>query len=208
MLALFIDTSTETKVFAILNKERIISKCSCLSFSKTIDETLFSWLQETTKKHKIILAELTCIAVGYGPGPSFTGIRTGVALASSLAYAYSLPVVGLCSLELFKPINNSNVFYNISNARGGELYYVESRENINTYEFTMPKVMNIDGWQENIAKNSVPIISMQYEFFQEIIGKKVKPAIINWEYIIKKIFQTSTYIDPLFLTIPYFKNPR
>lgn len=208
MISLFIDTSNETKVFAILNKEGIISSYSYPAISNTINEPLFSWLQESTEKYKLTLSDFTCIAVGYGPGPSFTGIRTGVAFASSLAYAYSLPVIGLCSLELYKPVDNSNNFYIISNARGGDLYYVESKKNINIYEFTIPKVMNIDCWQETIPKNNVPIISIQYEFFQERIDKKISPAIINWEHIIKKIFQKNTYLDPLFFTIPYFKNPR
>lgn len=207
MISLFIDTSTETKVFAILNKEGVISSYSYPAISNTINEPLFCWLQESTEKHKLNLSDFTCIAVGYGPGPSFTGIRTGVAFASSLAYAYSLPVVGLCSLELYKPIEALSNFYSISNARGGELYYVEGKKNINNYEFTMPKLININSWQETIAKNNIPIISIQREFFQERIDKKISPAMINWKLIIKKIFQKNTYSDPLFFTIPYFKNP-
>ncbi|MGL4348775.1 MAG: tRNA (adenosine(37)-N6)-threonylcarbamoyltransferase complex dimerization subunit type 1 TsaB [Chlamydiales bacterium] len=208
MLALFIDTSTETKIFAILTEDGVISRYSYSAMSNTINEPLFTWLVEATEKHECTLSDLTCIVVGYGPGPSFTGIRMGVALANSLAYALSLPVIGLCSLQLYKPIIDSNIFYVISDARGGELYYVQGKVILNTYEFTKPKVMNLHCWQDTIPLKDSQIISMQHGFFEELINKNLSPGIINWEYIIKKIFQKNTYLDPLFFTIPYFKNPR
>lgn len=208
MLALFIDTSTQKKVFAILHEDQVIGSYCYPAIPNTINEPLFAWLHELLKKYGFTLSDLTCIAVGYGPGPSFTGIRMGVAIASSLAYAISVPIIGLCSLELYKPAIHSNIFYNISDARGGELYYVEGKELLNTYQFTTPKVMNIHRWRDTIVRKDVQIISIQYEFFREVISENLSPAVINWEYIIKKIFQKNTYSDPLLFTIPYFKNPK
>lgn len=208
MLALFIDTSTQTKVFAILNEDQVISSYSYSALSNTINEPLFAWLRELLEKHGFSLSDLTCIAVGYGPGPSFTGIRMGVTIASSLAYACSVPILGLCSLELYKPTIDSNIFYNISDARGGELYYVKGKAIVGSYQFTTPKVMNIDCWQDMIAMKNIQIISIQYEFFRELKLENLIPGVINWKYIIKKIFQKNTYSDPLLFTIPYFKNPR
>lgn len=208
MLALFIDTSTQKKVFAILHEDQVIGSYCYPAIPNTINEPLFAWLRELLKKHGFTLSDLTCIAVGYGPGPSFTGIRMGVAIASSLAYAISVPIIGLCSLELYKPAIPSNIFYNISDARGGELYYVEGKELLGTYQFTTPKVMKIHRWRDTIVRKDIQIISIQYEFFREVISENLGPAVINSEYIIKKIFQKNTYSDPLLFTIPYFKNPR
>ena len=43
------------------------------------------------------------IAVGTGPG-SYTGIRVGAALAKALAYGWSIPLLGFCSLKAFAPL--------------------------------------------------------------------------------------------------------
>lgn len=208
MLALFIDTSTQTKVVALLNEDQVIGSYCYPAISNTINEPMFAWLRELLEKYGFTLSDLTRIAVGYGPGPSFTGIRMGVAIGSSLAYAFSVSIVGLCSLELYKPAITSNSFYNISDARGGELYYVEGKRLLGNYQFTTPKVMNIHHWRDTIVMKDIQIISIQYEFFREMIFENLSPAVINWEYIIKKIFQKNTYSDPLLFTIPYFKNPR
>ncbi|MFR4008183.1 MAG: tRNA (adenosine(37)-N6)-threonylcarbamoyltransferase complex dimerization subunit type 1 TsaB [Christensenellales bacterium] len=44
-------------------------------------------------------ADLTGIAVANGPG-SFTGIRIGVAMAKAMAQALSLPILGVCTLDV------------------------------------------------------------------------------------------------------------
>lgn len=48
------------------------------------------------------LAELDRIAVGLGPG-SFTGVRIAIAYAKALAYAASVPLVGISSYDALEP---------------------------------------------------------------------------------------------------------
>ena len=50
-------------------------------------------------QHSVSLQRLEAIAVNIGPG-SFTGVRVGVSCAQGLAFALSIPVIPLCSLEV------------------------------------------------------------------------------------------------------------
>lgn len=56
-------------------------------------------LEELLAQAGVTLRELTHLAVNVGPG-SFTGLRVGLSLVRTLAYALSLPVVELNSLEV------------------------------------------------------------------------------------------------------------
>src|SRR5699024_2189891 len=79
MKTLAIDTSTNILGVAILDDTELIG-------------------QKVTKVIKLKPEALEKIVVGAGPG-SFTGIRIGVTVAKSLAWALNIPVVRVSSLE-------------------------------------------------------------------------------------------------------------
>jgi len=58
-----------------------------------LSETLNSKIEEILDKSSILYTDLDGIAVFKGPG-SFTGLRIGITVANSLAYALNIPVVG------------------------------------------------------------------------------------------------------------------
>lgn len=82
----------ENQKFEILG-EKVWEKKAMHSDVATLE--LQSLLNDSGKK----LSDLTHIAVNHGPG-SFTGLRVGINLARTLAYALDLPILGASTLEL------------------------------------------------------------------------------------------------------------
>jgi tRNA threonylcarbamoyl adenosine modification protein YeaZ len=63
------------------------------------------------------------ITVGTGPG-SYTGIRVGVAMAKALAFGWSIPLAGFCSLQAFLP-RECGPFAVLFDARMGGVYMLK-----------------------------------------------------------------------------------
>jgi tRNA threonylcarbamoyladenosine biosynthesis protein TsaB len=62
-------------------------------------EMLAPGIEHVLSSAGVAVSALTGISVGVGPGP-FTGLRVGLVTARTLALARSLPVYGVCSLDI------------------------------------------------------------------------------------------------------------
>lgn len=94
MKIIAIDTSTELSSIALVDSDTVISVASHTDARGHVEAigTLFVEL----KLDRNALPDL--IACGVGPGP-YTGLRVGIAFAQGLSAAWSVPVVGVCSLD-------------------------------------------------------------------------------------------------------------
>lgn len=123
-LVLAIDTSTDMCV-------GVASGDTVLATRRDPDrrahvEHLTAWVREALAEAGASLADVTDIVVGLGPGP-FTGLRVGIATAETLAWAGSLSVHGVCSLDVVAYEHAREAptgdFLVASDARRKELYW-------------------------------------------------------------------------------------
>tara|TARA_Y100000768_G_scaffold384966_1_gene370052 strand:+ start:409 stop:1086 length:678 start_codon:yes stop_codon:yes gene_type:complete len=78
------------------------------------------------------LKELNAISVSLGPG-SYTGLRIGVSTAKGLAYALSIPIIGIGTLEAFAHAGDVSSFNGVKipmlDARRMEVYQAVYKDN-------------------------------------------------------------------------------
>jgi tRNA threonylcarbamoyladenosine biosynthesis protein TsaB len=71
---------------------------------------------------QIGMAQLDAVAFGAGPG-SFTGLRIACGVAQGIAFAHSLPAIGLSTLEAMAEESGAKRVAACIDARMGEVYY-------------------------------------------------------------------------------------
>ncbi len=101
MPSLLIESSTERGMVAIYDAMGILY-CTHLPFGYENSKHLIPALEKGLQILNFKLEDLQYIAVGIGPG-SYTGIRIGVTIAKTLAFAAKKPLVSICSLQTFIP---------------------------------------------------------------------------------------------------------
>lgn len=97
MLLLTIDSSTSAGSVAIVDEKKIIAK-SILNLEQTQSQRLMPQIISLLDSCNYEIDQIDAVGVGVGPG-SFTGIRIGLATASTLAQSLSVPIVGVSTLE-------------------------------------------------------------------------------------------------------------
>jgi tRNA threonylcarbamoyladenosine biosynthesis protein TsaB len=97
MICLGIDTSSLIVRVAVTRDHQVLADVSGEG-PRTHSETLLAAVQESLDTAGVSLSAVDLIAVGRGPG-AWTGLRVGIATAKSLAYALSIPIVGISTLE-------------------------------------------------------------------------------------------------------------
>jgi tRNA threonylcarbamoyladenosine biosynthesis protein TsaB len=96
MIVLGIDTATDVVSVAAVDGEVVLA-ASELRSERRHAEDVTPMIDFVVKRAGLGLNELAAIAVNVGPG-LFTGMRVGIASAQALAYALSLPLVGVDGL--------------------------------------------------------------------------------------------------------------
>lgn len=170
MVILGIDTSTEILNIAIVNRGEMLIEFKVNKIKTTHSTLLIPLLDNIFKTAGIKPNSINGIAVSIGPG-SFTGLRIGLSTAKGLAFALSIPIVGINSLKsyAFGYLDLPGILCPLIKARKGEYYYAlytNKNENI-----TILKNNNCKQWGE--IKQEL----LSYEETVYIFGNGVSPVI-------------------------------
>ncbi|HWC24769.1 MAG TPA: tRNA (adenosine(37)-N6)-threonylcarbamoyltransferase complex dimerization subunit type 1 TsaB [Flexivirga sp.] len=130
MLLLALDTATSAVTVALHDGARVIAEESSVD-SRRHAETLTPMISAVVAGVGRSSTDLTAVAVGVGPGP-FTGLRVGLATASTLGLALDIPVYGVCSLDALAHAaaheeGAPSDFVVASDARRKEVYWARYR---------------------------------------------------------------------------------
>jgi len=118
-----IDTSTEICSIGLIEDKTIIIEYTINSLQKKHSLFLVPTIKDILEKVNLKLNDINGIAISLGPG-SFTGLRIGLGVAKGLAYANSLPLIGIPTLKAlafpFKEI--PHLICTILDAKKSEIY--------------------------------------------------------------------------------------
>ena len=107
MKSLFIDTSSSNVTFAIVNNNNILATY-INKIESDLSKEVFSIIDNLFKESQMVPNDIDTIFIVNGPG-SFTGVRIGVTIAKTYAWALKKKIVPVSSLELMASGYNDNV---------------------------------------------------------------------------------------------------
>jgi tRNA threonylcarbamoyl adenosine modification protein YeaZ len=94
-----IDTATAATCVAVYDGVQVLAEQTTVD-PRRHAEVLGPAIAEVMRGAGAAIRDLTAVAVGVGPGP-YTGLRVGVATATSIADALGVPAYGVCTLDAF-----------------------------------------------------------------------------------------------------------
>ena len=104
-MILFIDTHAELITIAVKQNENLYIKNKESEYSHSV--FTMPMIEEIFKENNLDIKKLKKIIVVNGPG-SFTGIRIGLSIAKTMAYALNIDINTISSLTAYLVSNNVN----------------------------------------------------------------------------------------------------
>ena len=121
MRILYIDTTTSYLYTGVVEDNQLLSEIK-KEYSKDLSSVALKNISDMLDSIHLKIKDIDKIMVVNGPG-SFTGIRIGVTLAKTLAYALNIDIVTISSLEAMALSSKKNIItIPIIDARRGFVY--------------------------------------------------------------------------------------
>jgi len=122
VLVVGFDTATPAVSVALHDGERIVASALTVD-ARRQGELLAPMIAKVMADAGAAQADLTAVAVGVGPGP-YTGLRVGLVTARVLGEVLSIPVYGVCTLDVIAAAAQPGTgFLVATDARRKEVYW-------------------------------------------------------------------------------------
>lgn len=140
---LLLDTCTELGFVAYSDQGSLVFQASLGGMFDSA-QSLVPVLDQQLKENGLALSSVDAIAVTVGPG-SYTGLRIGVVIAKTLAFALNKPLIGIPSVELYSPMGIlEGPFAVLLDARMGGVYGATGQMHDGLATFQAPFAMPIE----------------------------------------------------------------
>ncbi|MCH1627444.1 tRNA (adenosine(37)-N6)-threonylcarbamoyltransferase complex dimerization subunit type 1 TsaB [Fredinandcohnia quinoae] len=176
MKVLSIDTSNNVMGIGLLDGEKVVGEI-ITNLAKNHSIRVMPAIEQLLLECGLKVNELDKIVVAKGPG-SYTGVRIGVTIAKSLAWALNIPLVGISSLEALAA---NGRFFNgfispIFDARRGQVYtglyaYTDGRLICKKED----KILLLVDWLNELRESATPTLFLGNDLpiHQEIIQNEL-----------------------------------
>jgi len=180
MKTLVIDTSTTRSVVGIVENGQILSQ-SELPAGYSQSKNILVHIQSVFRDAGVEGSDISFVTTTIGPG-SYTGMRVGVAAAKCLAFAWKIPLVGICSLMGFVPISDGN-FACIIDARMGGAYIVKGCKKGSVITYILPPEVCSIAKLAGVLEDVDVVLTPQKERMEEYVGKvelmEMAPSVLH-----------------------------
>ena len=119
MYQLLLDSSNIYLAVGLSKDKKVVDSIFYNAWQRQ-SEVMVEEIENILKRNNVDKKELDAIVVGIGPG-SYTGVRIGVTIAKTIAYALHIPVYAKSSLSLLRIGNEPTIC--LFNARSGRSYF-------------------------------------------------------------------------------------
>lgn len=124
-MLLAFDTATPAVTVALHDGQQVVAERTTVDAMRH-GELLAPGITALLDEVGLVRQDLTAVAVGVGPGP-FTGLRVGLMTARTLGAVLSIPVYGVCTLDVLavEAVDSGTVdgpFHVATDARRKEVY--------------------------------------------------------------------------------------
>jgi tRNA threonylcarbamoyladenosine biosynthesis protein TsaB len=180
-MILCLETATRVCSVALCSRSGVIASMDN-DEGRSHASLLTVFIDKILKEQNLKTADLDAIAVSKGPG-SYTGLRIGVSVAKGIAYASSIPLIGVnTTLSMFHGfLNSSNSEYSFTDedlfipaidARRMEIFYSVFNKNSISVKEVCAEIMNEDSLKELPERARIFIFGDGAAKCREVIKRK------------------------------------
>lgn len=171
MYQLLLDSSNIFLSVGLAKNGKVVDKISYEAWQRQ-SEMMVTEVDNILKRNNVDKSELDGVVVGIGPG-SYTGVRIGVTIAKTIAYALHIKLYAKSSLSLLKHREIPTIC--VFNARSGRSYFAVyegkkqiEKDTVLENEKVLDYIKNHPGYLVNGDTNQLGLESGEFDIIENL----------------------------------------